>query len=321
MTGYTQEELENASDPTVFILPEERKEVIENIKKTKNGENLGLEEKTILRKDGTTFPALIMTNPIISENKVIGFRGIVIDNTERKKAQEALNRTMNKLTTVNEKLSVVGSLTRHDVRNKLSVLNGYIYLLKNKATDKETTIKYLTEMDETSKQLLAILDFEKVYEQVGSEELVFVNVDRFFAEACSLVSDFKGLSQKCECDGLEVLADSLLRQLIYNLIDNTLKYGEKTTQIKLYYKKEKNDVLLVYEDNGIGMTEEVRAHLFEKGFGKGTGFGLYMTKRIIDTYEWTIEENGELGVCARFTMKIPQNKFKLQQLDIIPKGK
>ncbi len=95
-------------------------------------------------------------------------------------------------------------------------------------------------------------------------------------------------------------------------MDNTLKYGEKTTLIRLYYKENENGISLVYEDNGVGMTEAVRAHLFEKGFGKGTGFGLYMTKRIIDAYGWTIEENGELGACARFTMKIPQSKFKLK---------
>jgi signal transduction histidine kinase len=179
--------------------------------------------------------------------------------------------------------------------------------------DNATAIRYLTAMEEASKQLLAILEFERVYEQIGSEELVYVNVEKFFAEASALVSDFKGINLECRCGGLAVLADSLLRQLLYNLMDNTLKYGEKTTLIRLSCKKDGSSMLLIYEDDGVGMTDEVRSHLFEKGFGKGTGFGLYMIKRIIEAYGWTIEENGKFGIGARFTIKIPENKFRLKE--------
>ena len=53
-----------------------------------------------------------------------------------------------------------------------------------------------------------------------------------------------------ECQGLEVVADSLLKQLFYNFIDNSLKHGEKVTQIRLHYTKDDDGVKLVYEDNG-----------------------------------------------------------------------
>jgi signal transduction histidine kinase len=96
-------------------------------------------------------------------------------------------------------------------------------------------------------------------------------------------------------------------------MDNTLKYGEKTTLIRLSCRKDGNSMLLIYEDDGVGMSDEVRSHLFEKGFGKGTGFGLYMIKRIIEDYGWGIEENGKFGVGAKFTIKIPEDKFKLNE--------
>jgi len=229
------------------------------------------------------------------------------------KALERLSESNLKLENATEKLQVIGSLTRHDARNKLAVLNNYIYLLRKKIVDNTDANKFLTAMDEATKQLLAILEFEKVYEQIGSEILVYANVEKLFAEASLLITDFKGIKLECKCNGLEVLTDSLLRQLLYNLMDNTLKYGEKTTLIRLSCRKDENSMLLIYEDDGVGMSDEVRFHLFEKGFGKGTGFGLYMAKRIIEDYGWSIKENGKFGVGAKFTIKIPENKFRLKE--------
>ncbi len=278
-------------------------------------------ESRIKNRDGNKVPVIVTINPVFNTaGKYIGSISVYTDITNQKKIEKLLAGYVEeyalatkKIKDLNEKLKVIASLTRHDVRNKLGVLKGYMYMLKKKVSDNEAAVKYLSKMDEATKQLLDILEFERVYEQIGSEEPEYANVEKFFAEACALISDFKGINLECECDGLEVLADSLLRQLLYNLMDNTIKYGEKTTLIRLYCKKDAESMLLIYEDDGNGMTDEVRSHLFEKGFGKGTGFGLYMIKRIIETYGWNIEENGKLGTGARFTMKIPQNKFKLKE--------
>jgi signal transduction histidine kinase len=84
-----------------------------------------------------------------------------------------------------------------------------------------------------------------------------------------------------DCGGLTVLADSLLRQLFYNIIDNSLKYGEKINQIEFYYEMPSADELeLVYEDDGVGIPSDMRDNLFKEGVGKGTGYGIFMIKRI-----------------------------------------
>jgi signal transduction histidine kinase len=121
-----------------------------------------------------------------------------------------------------------------------------------------------------------------------------------------LFSDLKGIRLVNECQGLVVLADSLLRQLFYNLIDNTLKYGEKTSVIKVHYEEEKDQLKLVYEDDGVGIPDEVRTNLFQEGYGKGTGYGLYLIQRICEAYGWKIQETGSSGEGARFTMTLPK---------------
>ena len=105
-----------------------------------------------------------------------------------------------------------------------------------------------------------------------------------------------------------MLADSLLRQVFYNLIDNTLKYGEKTTTIRVYYEEAGNALRLIYEDNGVGVSDDLKGKLFTEGFGKGTGYGLYLIRRICSAYGWTIEETGKPGKGAQFTMAIPKSE-------------
>jgi signal transduction histidine kinase len=111
-----------------------------------------------------------------------------------------------------------------------------------------------------------------------------------------------------ECKGLEVNSDSLLKQLFYNLIDNSLKHGEKVTQIRLYYAENGKGVKLFYEYNGMGVLEANKEKLFEAGFttGKGSGLGLYLIKKMMDVYGWKIEENGEPGTGAKFAITIPR---------------
>ena len=112
-----------------------------------------------------------------------------------------------------------------------------------------------------------------------------------------------------ECHGLTVLADSFLRQLFYNFVDNTRKYGKKTTTIRVYFEKTDQDYLkLVYEDDGVGVTLENKQRLFKEGFSTGgsTGFGLFLTKKMIDVYGWTITEEGEPGKGVKFTITIPK---------------
>jgi signal transduction histidine kinase len=106
-----------------------------------------------------------------------------------------------------------------------------------------------------------------------------------------------------------VLADSFLRQLFYNFIDNTRKYGKKSTTIRVYFEKAFQDSLkLVYEDDGEGVSLENKPRLFKEGFSTGgsTGFGLFLTKKMVDVYGWEIEENGEPGMGAKFTLTIPK---------------
>ncbi len=248
-----------------------------------------------------------MTELRINETRC--FAAIARDVTERKKAEEKVNQMVDQLVLVNEKLGVVGSLTRHDVRNKLSVVNGCAYLLKKKHSDLVDVVDGLTTMERAVAESVKIFEFAKMYEQLGIEDLVYIDVEIKLKEAVSL---FSGSLPNIinECNGLKILADSFLRQMFYNFIDNTRKYGQKATTIRVHFENtDGQDCLkLVYEDNGVGVLSKNKQFLFKEGYSTGgsTGFGLFLIKKMMDIYGWEIEENSTPGNGAKFTLTIPK---------------
>ncbi|MCX8150532.1 MAG: PAS domain S-box protein [Candidatus Bathyarchaeota archaeon] len=272
----------------------------------KTGKSL-TKETTISRNDGTAVHVLITISPINDlEGKFSGGIGVSTDISEKTWMLEVLEDAIKHVAELNSKLHTVERLTNHDIRNKLTIVDGRIFLLKKRIGDNPLLKEHVEAIAMASKQILQILEFQRVYVQIGSEDLTYVEVGKLMDEAVSLFSPLENTQIINECHGLTVLADSLLRQIFYNLIDNTLKYGEKVTKIKLYFKEDGESLKIIYEDNGVGIPEEVKNKLFSEGFGKGTGYGLYLIKKICETYGWQIQETGKHGQGAQFTMTIPK---------------
>jgi PAS domain S-box-containing protein len=140
LTGWTLNEASNSQFKEVFKIFSEqtRLEAEDPVAKVlKSGLIVGLANNTaLLRKDGSEIPIDDSAAPIKDENgNITGVVLVFRDRTERKLTEEKLRENSERLGLMNEKLRVVGSLTRHDVRNKLSTVTGYAYLLKKKHTD------------------------------------------------------------------------------------------------------------------------------------------------------------------------------------------
>ena len=155
---------------------------------------------------------------------------------------------------------------------------------------------------------------------LGAEELSYANAEKSVNEAVLLFSDLNGVKILNECQGLTVLSDSLLRQLFYNLIHNSLRHGERLSQIRVCYKEVDDQLGLVYEDDGVGIPEEEKEKIFKEGYGNGTGYGLYLIRKICEAYGWTIQETGVPGRGAQFVMTIPKTSENGKPLYLFDKG-
>jgi PAS domain S-box-containing protein len=302
--GYSLDEIEGKHINDV-IVPKDKKEEAEVLDK-KAEEGMVYYDTVRKRKDGSLVPVSISAAPITIEDKIIGTVGVYKDISQLKRTEKTLKETLEKVETMNEKLGVVGKLTRHDARNKLSTVTMNVFLAKQKLAGDHETREYLSEIESACRQVERIFDFARIYEMLGVEELAYMDVEKSLEEAVMLFSDLHSVKIVNDCHGLTVLADSLLRQIFYNLIDNSLKHGKKINRIRVHFETGKDQLKLVYADDGVGIPKAEKEKIFKEGYGKGTGHGLYLIKRMCEVYGWTIRETGKQGKGAQFTITIPK---------------
>ncbi len=306
LLGYSAKELLRMSIPEIIF--KEEHPTLNNFATLQETGKI-LVEVRLKKKDGQA--VYVSLNAVkLPNGKLIAFCENI---TERNEAEEALNRTMDELVRVNEKLNVVGSLTRHDVRNKLLAVTGNAFMLKKKHADQADVKDGLGKIEQACKEIGEIFDFAKMYEQLGVEELTYIDVEKTLNEALGLFSGSLNVKVINDCRGLTLLADSFVRQLFFNLIDNSVKHGKKITTISVHYEKADQDRLnLIYEDDGIGISVDNKPKLFKSGFSTGgsSGYGLYLIRKMIEVYGWAIQENGEPAMGARFTITIPRTNQK-----------
>lgn len=268
-----------------------------------------------LRSDGTEVNVSLYGTAVSLKENITGFVLIFQDITEVIFAREELNRlideqnvSLGKTRLLNEQLSVTGGFTRHDIRNKLMALTFKAYIAKKRSAQNPEVLSCLTDIEEISNNIARLLEFANTYEQLGTQEQTIINVGKMVADAASLFVDLKGVTVINECTDFEVKADAMLMELFHNMIDNSLKYGSpKITKIKVHNRiNQEGATELIYEDNGNGIAPEIKARLFQKGVTtKGTGYGLWLIRRICEMYGWSIQETGEYGQGVRFVIKIP----------------
>ena len=311
--GYTQEEVFGKNLHKLLAPKRFHKDYLKGFtefKKNGKGPAIGNTlELAAIKKNGKEFPIELSLSAFKLNDNWCSV-GTIRDITEREIAWKSLDSTINQLSLINEKLGVVGRLTRHDVRNKLSAVTGNIYLAKQALSPDSEIVKYLNETESAVDQIEQIFDFARIYEQLGVEELSYVDVGKSFDSAVSLVPSNNGVDFVNECKGLMVLADSLFSQLMFTMIDNSLRHGEKVNRIRIHHKVVDDKLKIFIEDDGVGIPKEEKEIIFKDGYGKNSGLGLHLVKLMCEVYGWKIQETGTQGIGAHFTITLPKKTQK-----------
>jgi signal transduction histidine kinase len=113
-----------------------------------------------------------------------------------------------------------------------------------------------------------------------------------------------------DLDPIEIYADPMVVKAFYNLIENSLRHGERVKKITVSNHQVDGSMKLIFEDDGKGINTEEKDLIFKRGYGKNTGYGLYMTREVLGITGLSIIENGEPGKGARFEIMIPAGKFR-----------
>ena len=232
-----------------------------------------------------------------AQGNVVGIEGIVHDVTHLKQAEDALKEA-------NRKLNLLNSITRHDVANQLTVLLGYTQLAMIKNPD-PIIADFLQKIDSVATTIGRQIEFSKAYQELGVHAPGWFNLDTIFARTKP-----RDILFSSSCSGTEIFADPMLEKVFANLFGNSVMHGEGVSRISVRCEPAGDELLITVEDNGVGIPLGEKQNIFRKGYGKNTGFGLFLAREILAITKISIHETGRHGSGARFEIVVPKNGFR-----------
>ena len=244
-------------------------------------------------------------SPVIEpdKNEVMAVTVISADITDRKNAEKRIEA-------MNRKLNLLNDITRHDMLNQLTVLRSFLDLSDEMTTD-PVMKRYLERSGQVIDTLEAQIAFSHDYQTIGVESPQWQDLCQTIRRA-ALPLKTLDLTIGDSCCNVEIYADPLLEKVFFNLFENTVRYAGVHPAAGIAAEKMQGNLLLVYEDNGQGVADEEKEKIFERGFGKHTGLGLFLIRDILAITGITIHENGSAGKGVRFEITIPQGVYRFR---------
>lgn len=290
---------------SAFIHPDDLPRCREFLRQTiMKGEKLSGIEYRIQHKNGSWQWHAQSGAPLRdASGTIVAYLGICHDISERKQAEDALRQA-------NKKLNLLSSITRHDIRNQLMTLDGFVELLRRKNPDPAFET-YLSRIKSASSQITNMIKFTKEYEKIGVNAPVWQDL-RALVDSAGRSVTLGPVTLKNDLPAtMEVFADPLIAKVFFNLIDNAVRHGGKLTTIRFSTELRKRNRIIICEDDGDGVAGGEKEQIFNRGFGKNTGFGLAISRDILDITGITIQETGEAGKGARFEITVPEEQFRV----------
>jgi signal transduction histidine kinase len=271
---------------------------------------------SVLRKEGSVFayPLTLRTrNGTIlhvttsshfyrnAEGEILGVEGVIHDITEQRRAEEALKVAL-------KKLNMLSSITRHDILNQIMGLRTYLEISRQDL--RGTPFEQMIEReDQAAEAIQRQIEFTRYYQDIGVNAPRWQDAGTIIDEAAGQL-DLRAVDIRNAVTGVEIFADPLIVKVFFNLMENSLRHGERVTQMDFSCRETGAGLIIVYADNGVGISAEDKTLLFRKGFGKHSGLGLFLSREILAITGITIAENGEPGKGARFEITVPAGAFR-----------
>lgn len=230
-------------------------------------------------------------------------QAIVRDVTARKRTEAAL-------IAANRKMHLLSGITRHDILNQLTVLQGNLEFMRERITD-PALLEYLDRQEQAIGFISRQIAFTQDYQDLGVRAPDYQDLRECVARAAAPLNS-RDLTLLTEADGFEVYADPMLEKAFYNLFENSVRYAGSAPTVRVRCRRQGRGLVIVVEDNGSGVPADEKEKIFVRGFGRNTGLGLFLVREILSTTGLVIRETGEPEKGARFEILVPEGCWRVR---------
>ncbi|NLA38921.1 MAG: PAS domain S-box protein [Methanomicrobiales archaeon] len=224
------------------------------------------------------------------------------DITEQQHAERAL-------ALANTKLNLLSSITRHDILNQITVALAYIdFSIEDSGVPgiRDNLGRARTAVDEIRNQI----EFTRDYQDMGVKKPVWQRPEDLIRESAAELVLPADIQVRTDLEGLEIYADPMMRKVFYNLIDNAIRHGENVTEIRFSHLRSGQDLIILCEDDGIGIPDEEKEVIFRATYKKRHGHGLFLATEILAITGIVIRETGVFGEGAKFEIRVPNGGWR-----------
>ena len=254
----------------------------------------------VKRPDGSVFWINVNAVPLLDETGALKGGVVTFQNiTERKRTEEELLQ-------LTQQLSLLTDITRHDILNKVTEVLGHLNHARKRFSDPEITALIDT-IETNTKEIKSQIEFTRMYQTLGTLEPQWQNPDYLISQ----LHVPSHITLRSDLLGVEIFADPLFRQVFFNLFDNSQRHGGHVTTITVSMEYNRFGLIIYIEDNGVGIPAKQKKKIFERGFKKSTGLGLFLTQEILRITGIRIQEIGIEGIGARFEIAVPKGAWRI----------
>jgi signal transduction histidine kinase len=175
--------------------------------------------------------------------------------------------------------------------------------------NREAIMKYGGQIAEAAEAIERQFTFARDYQSLGAQAPEWQDAASVFKRAAAL-GLAASLKIEVEIDDVELLADPLMDRVFSVLLDNTKRHGERATFARVRCERRDGSLVIIYEDNGVGVDAAHKERIFERGFGRSSGLGLFLAHQILDVNDARIVETGTPGKGARFEITFPPDRWR-----------
>jgi len=240
-------------------------------------------------------------------------------------SKEELTMALGKEKELGDLKSRFVSMASHEFRTPLSTILSSSFLIKHYDTEQDQPIRNkhiqriisnVSLLTDTLNDFLSVGKIEEGKIQVRTAEFeIEEHFNTIIQEMQGIIKDAQEIKYKHTGGDNLVLDPSLIKHIVMNLLGNAIKFSKSGSTIEIETHKKENEFTLQVKDNGIGMSREDQAHLFERFYRgsnvsniQGTGLGLHIVHRYSEMMNGNIQCISELNKGTTFIITFPIDK-------------